>query len=125
MNLWAANFLTWIVAEGFFGEVRPTVSGTFITEEFPQIAYGLGSSFKGIAHLSAITGNSNYGALASKTLDLFAGKNRAKTKMYDPETGRYFDGINDPSNVNRNSTAESTIEALSAQHYNYIKPSSR
>jgi hypothetical protein len=32
--------------------------------------------------------------------------------MYDSTTGRCFDGIRDSANVNRNSGAESTIEAL-------------
>jgi hypothetical protein len=32
--------------------------------------------------------------------------------MYDPQTGRCFDGINDKENINKNSGAESTIEAL-------------
>jgi hypothetical protein len=32
--------------------------------------------------------------------------------MYDPLTGRCFDGITDSATINRNSGAESTIEAL-------------
>ena len=32
--------------------------------------------------------------------------------MYDPETGRCFDGIGPEKEVNMNSGAESTIEAL-------------
>jgi hypothetical protein len=32
--------------------------------------------------------------------------------MYDPATGRCFDGISDSTRINRNSGAESTIEAL-------------
>ncbi|GIV60507.1 MAG: hypothetical protein KatS3mg043_1596 [Rhodothermaceae bacterium] len=32
--------------------------------------------------------------------------------LYDPATGRGFDGINGPDDVNRNAGAESTIEAL-------------
>jgi hypothetical protein len=32
--------------------------------------------------------------------------------MYDTTTGRCFDGINDSTSLNRNSGAESTIEAL-------------
>lgn len=42
----------------------------------------------------------------------FFGNNPAKLAMYDPATGRTFDGINAPTDVNRNSGAESTIEAL-------------
>jgi len=32
--------------------------------------------------------------------------------MYDPSSGRCFDGINSETDVNMNSGAESTIEAL-------------
>jgi hypothetical protein len=32
--------------------------------------------------------------------------------MYNPQTGRCFDGINDKTTINKNSGAESTIEAL-------------
>ena len=34
--------------------------------------------------------------------------------MYDPETGRCFDGILSETEINKNSGAESTIEALYA-----------
>ena len=37
--------------------------------------------------------------------------------MYDPATGRCYDGINSPVDINRNSGAESTIEALLALQY--------
>jgi hypothetical protein len=40
------------------------------------------------------------------------GNNPAKTAMYDPKTGRCFDGIIDSTTVNYNSGAESTIEGL-------------
>jgi hypothetical protein len=32
--------------------------------------------------------------------------------MYDPDTGRCFDGLEDGNTINRNAGAESTIEAL-------------
>jgi hypothetical protein len=32
--------------------------------------------------------------------------------MYDPKSGRTFDGIGSPEEINLNSGAESTIEAL-------------
>jgi len=41
--------------------------------------------------------------------------------MYDPKTGRCYDGIVSKNNVNKNSGAESTIEALpSLQVFNKI-----
>ena len=52
-----------------------------------------------------------YGGLAASWL---FGNNMAGVQMYDPATGRVFDGINGPTEwrVNRNSGAESTIEGL-------------
>src|SRR5439155_24394568 len=46
----------------------------------------------------------------------FYGNNSAGFPMYDPATGRGYDGLLGPSEfrVNRNSGAESTIEALMA-----------
>ena len=46
----------------------------------------------------------------------FYGNNSAVFAMYDPTTGRGYDGLMGPSEfrVNRNAGAESTIEALMA-----------
>jgi hypothetical protein len=41
-------------------------------------------------------------------------KNAAQAQMYDPKTGRGFDGILSEKEINRNAGAESTIEALYA-----------
>ena len=48
------------------------------------------------------------------TASWFFGNNYAQTQMYDPQTGRAFDGIDAALKVNQNSGAESTIEALMA-----------
>jgi hypothetical protein len=42
----------------------------------------------------------------------FFGQNVSGKQMYDPSNGRCFDGINSEDDVNLNSGAESTIEAL-------------
>jgi hypothetical protein len=44
----------------------------------------------------------------------FFGNNPAAMQMYDPKTGRGFDGILSATEINRNAGAESTIEALYA-----------
>jgi hypothetical protein len=84
--------------------------------EFPQIAYGVNSLVQGLAALHEATGDDNYGKLAGLAAGWFYGDNAAGFPMYDPATGRGYDGLNGPSSfrVNRNAGAESTIEALMA-----------
>ena len=50
--------------------------------------------------------------MAQQLASWLAGNNPAGQQMYDPETGRCFDGIGTETEINRNSGAESTIEAL-------------
>src|SRR5206468_9125318 len=81
---------------------------------YPQIAYGLNSMTQGYIALHQATGDDTYGRLAGLTAGWFYGNNAAHFAMYDPATGRGYDGLMGPSEfrVNRNSGAESTIEAL-------------
>ena len=84
--------------------------------EFPQIAYGMNSMVQALVALHQATGDDLYGKLASLAAGWFYGNNAADFPMYDPTTGRGFDGLQGPSSfrVNRNAGAESTIEALMA-----------
>lgn len=84
--------------------------------EFPQIAYGVNSIVQGLVALHEATGDDTYGKLAGLTAGWFYGNNAAGFPMYDPATGRGYDGLHGPSSfrVNRNVGAESTIEALMA-----------
>jgi len=93
-------------------EVAPNGSARW----FPQIAYGIGPVVEGYLELAEATGERRYAVFAGLTAEWFVGANPARVSMYDPETGRTFDGIDAPSagQVNRNSGAESTIEALLA-----------
>jgi multiple sugar transport system substrate-binding protein len=93
-------------------EIAPNGSTTW----FPQIAYGIGPIVEGYLALADATGNRRYGVLAGLVAGWFVGANPAGVAMYDEATGRTFDGIDGPSpdEVNRNSGAESTIEALLA-----------
>ena len=50
--------------------------------------------------------------LAGIAASWYFGANRAGTPMYDPATGRTFDGLNADGVVNQNSGAESTIHGL-------------
>ena len=83
---------------------------------YDQIAYGQSPIVLGYAALAEATGDERFRRLAGLAAAWFFGDNPARTPMYDPATGRGFDGINGASElrVNRNSGAESTIEALLA-----------
>ncbi len=83
---------------------------------FPQIAYGTDSIIQGLIALQQATGDDTYGKLAGLAAGWFYGNNAAGFPMYDPATGRGYDGLLGPSSfrVNMNAGAESTIEALMA-----------
>src|SRR5439155_9571577 len=84
--------------------------------DYPQIAYGINSITQGLLALRNATGDDKYSRLAGLAAGWFYGNNSAGFAMYDPATGRGYDGLMGPSEfrVNRNSGAESTIEALMA-----------
>lgn len=92
------------------------------TVAYEQIAYDIRTIAAGLAALARATSDARYGAMAGLAASWLTGNNAAATPMYDPETGRTFDGIDAPRpgatspdpTVNRNSGAESTIEALLA-----------
>jgi Carbohydrate family 9 binding domain-like len=83
---------------------------------FPQIAYGTDSIIQGLIALQKATGSDTYGKLAGLAAGWFYGNNAAGFPMYDPATGRGYDGLLGSSSfrVNMNAGAESTIEALMA-----------
>ena len=87
-----------------------------LPDEFPQIAYGTNSLVQALLALHQATGDDTYGKLAGLAGGWFYGNNAAGFPMYDPATGRGYDGLNGPSSfrVNQNAGAESTIEALMA-----------
>jgi len=78
----------------------------------PQIAYGRRPMVWAALKAYEITGDKKYLSTARDLAAWFSGKNPANTPMYDPATGRGFDGIMSPDQINKNAGAESTIEAL-------------
>jgi hypothetical protein len=81
-------------------------------KKYEQIAYGIRPMVWAALRAAEITGNTNYAKQAGEIAAWLFGKNPAEKLIYDPRTGRCFDGINSPNEVNLNSGAESTIEAL-------------
>ena len=80
--------------------------------QFEQIASAVRCVAVGLIRLFEATGDVRYAQMAGLAASWFTGNNVAGVAMYEPKTGRGFDGISSPSNVNRNAGAESTIEAL-------------
>jgi hypothetical protein len=80
--------------------------------EFEQIAYGVRAMSVGLIRLFEATGDVRYAQMAGLAASWLTGNNVANTVMYDRSTGRGYDGINSATTYNRNSGAESTIEAL-------------
>jgi multiple sugar transport system substrate-binding protein len=101
-----------LLAGGIPSAVAPNGTATW----YPQIAYGIGSIVEGYLALAEATGERRYAVFAGLTASWLLGANPAGVSMYDEKTGRTFDGVDGPSQgqVNRNSGAESTIEALLA-----------
>lgn len=83
-------------------------------QRFPQIAYGLAPMILAATEAHRQTGKARYRTTATALGRWFTGVNDANRPVYDPATGRTYDGIVGPGKVNPNSGAESTIEGLFA-----------
>lgn len=79
---------------------------------YEQIAYAVRCVSVGLIRLYERTGDVRYATMAGLAASWLTGNNEANVPMYDPTTGRGYDGITGPGQVNRNAGAESTIEAL-------------
>ncbi len=106
----ADTFYVRLLATDFLNEMNP------LPVRGGQIAYGIEVMTSGFWSLYRATGEEKYARYAGLSNAWFFGNNMAGVAMYDPETGRGFDGINGPTiyRVNFNAGAESTIEALYA-----------
>ena len=106
----ADTFFVRLLATDLINEMLP------LPKRGGQIAYGMEVITSGLWELYQATGEEQYARYAGLTASWLFGNNMADVQMYDPETGRVFDGIDGPSSfrVNRNSGAESTIEGLYA-----------
>lgn len=109
-------FYPWLMDNGFLNYFsllkREGIYEIEEQEKYPQIAYGLRPVVYACAEAYRITGNKKYLNMAKEAAGWFAGNNLAGRKMWDPETGRCYDGIVSEHEINMNSGAESTIEAL-------------
>jgi len=81
-------------------------------QQFPQIAYGIRPMVWACIAAYFNTDNVKYLHRAEEIASWLVGNNIAGQKMFDPYSGRCYDGIISPSEINLNSGAESTVEAL-------------
>ena len=79
---------------------------------FEQIAYGVRCVSIGLLRLYDASSDERFAITAGIAASWLTGANAAGVPMYDPESGRAYDGVQGPRSVNYNSGAESTIEAL-------------
>ena len=110
------NFYPWLLQNGFKSSfvVANNGSGVQLTSEksFDQIAYGIRPMVFAAIEAYRLTGQDKYADIAGHLSAWFLGNNVANKNMYSFVTGRCYDGISSAANVNINSGAESTIEAL-------------
>ncbi len=81
-------------------------------DKFSQIAYGIRPMVFASLEAFSLTGDTLFTSKALKIAGWFFGNNPAHAQMYNPSDGICFDGINSENEINLNSGAESTIEAL-------------
>ena len=77
-----------------------------------QIAYGAQSRVESLLTAAASANRPGLVAVAGIAASWFFGNNPSGTAMYDPTSGRTFDGVDGAGVVNRNSGAESVIHGL-------------
>ena len=80
--------------------------------QFSQIAYIIRPMVFALIEAYNITSDSSYAIKAGEAAQWFIGRNPAQARMYNPENGIIFDGIENQNLINKNSGAESTIEGL-------------
>ena len=105
----AIGFYSRLLIDGFLKEIDVSSRTTTV---FEQIAYGVRPMAIGLLRLYEANRKPEYLKMAGLAGAWLFGNNDLRQQMYDPSTGRCFDGIRDSATINKNSGAESTIEAL-------------
>jgi hypothetical protein len=112
------NFSVYLMDQAYYSDFKISKNEEKILpnqiNQFPQIAYILRPLVYSALEAYKITKEEKYGVQAGVIANWFFGKNPANEQMYFSENGKCFDGINNENEINKNSGAESTIEALLA-----------
>ena len=110
------NFYPKIIQSGYAEEYFIQAVGSNFSEvsrkKYPQIAYGIRPMVSAATEAYTYSKDGKYLALATNLSGWLNGINDAGQTMYFSDTGICFDGIVNATQVNKNSGAESTIEAL-------------
>jgi hypothetical protein len=111
------QFYPWLIAKGFYSDfhIVKENNNSFSfsdTTKFSQIAYGIRPLIFSCMNAYDILKDSIYLYTAISAVKWFFKNNPAGALMYDPSTGRGYDGIIAYGKINANSGAESTIESL-------------
>ncbi|MGD9957928.1 hypothetical protein [Nocardioides sp.] len=101
------TFDPWLLTSGGPDNGRMPTRG-----DASQIAYGADARLQSLLATADATGRGAARGLAGIVAAWYFGANPAGVAMYDPATGRTFDGISADGVVNPNSGAESTIHGL-------------
>jgi hypothetical protein len=107
-----------LCADHYWGKARPQ---TIVTPGEDEIAYGVETVVSGYAQLYQATGKKEYARATQRWASWFVGNNEASALMYDPLSGRGYDGLahlrrggEQRYGLNSNSGAESTVESILA-----------
>ena len=110
------NFFSWLLTNGMQSSFVVSASNGAIqlTSEatYDQIAYGIRPLVFAAVEAYVQTKDAKYADIAGHLAAWFLGNNAAGKPMYSAATGICYDGLSSPTNINTNSGAESTIEAL-------------
>lgn len=110
------HFYLYVLKENFFaGFQLEQKENEFHNKDFSkyaQIAYGIRPMVYASLEAYKITKDEALLQTATELASWFFGNNPLGQQMYDPKTGRAFDGIISNEAYNKNSGAESTIEGL-------------
>lgn len=112
----AGHMLVHLIASG-----GPIEGLTPAPDPYPQIAYGMESLASGLFALADATGQSVWNELGGLMTAWIMGENDNRQAMYDPATGRVFDGL-ERVVYNQNAGAESTITGLLALQLATARP---
>ncbi|HZW28421.1 MAG TPA: hypothetical protein VFF08_08180 [Trueperaceae bacterium] len=111
-------FVHLLVDRGPYTSMNPAVRA------YPQIAYGMEAVASGYFALADATGKTVYERLGGLMTGWLLGNNSLRQAMYDPATGRVYDGL-ERGVINRNAGAESTITGLMALVQAESRPAAR